>query len=341
MQQEPPFRILDAFRGYAALWVVMVHCCDRFLGGNNMAYVHQPLYAFAIRGQLGVILFCIISGYCITAAAHGALYVLHTEFAKVVFWSLRYEIAFYAIVGLWLWLAQRVARSRDMASGQLVPILELAATTIISLPLMIVFAVPVFPWDLWRQFAIGGLLFYVIESNAKTVACYSPAPALDAQWHCRCNGRAFIDLCCASPDWDSRRWPSSEQVANLGLPYYLRNAGRAAALQSEVVHEPLVDAFDVAGSLLLQPLPGPSDFSAVCRRCLPQDRHGWASLLDCLLDSGDCRGGLWTDLLLAHRTSFHFIERGKAPREKNMPHDGKRGPGGSIGRPRPAITLSF
>ncbi len=242
MQRVPPFRILDAFRGYAALWVVMVHCCDRFLGGNNMAYVHQPLYAFAIRGQLGVILFFVISGYCITAAAHGALYSgkplrryafergrrifppywvalvlgvltqvllhtaeshhwiaainhpvplvwkplylianatltqyeLHTEFANVVFWSLCYEIAFYAIVGLWLWLAQRVASKRGMAAGQLTLILGLAATTIASLLAMIVFAVPSFPWDLWHQFALGGLLFYVIESNEKTVAGYSP-----------------------------------------------------------------------------------------------------------------------------------------------------------------------
>jgi peptidoglycan/LPS O-acetylase OafA/YrhL len=220
----------------------MVHCCDRFLGGNNLAYVHQPLYAFAIRGQLGVILFFIISGYCITAAAHSALYSgkplrrycfergrrifppywvalllgvamqlaihtaeshhwiaainhpvpliwtplywianltltqyeLHSEFANVVFWSLCYEIAFYAIVGVWLWLAQRVAARRNMAAGQLTLILGISATTFVSLLVLIATGQGYFPWDLWPQFGLGGILFYWLESSQKTVAGYSP-----------------------------------------------------------------------------------------------------------------------------------------------------------------------
>ena len=241
MQRIPPFRTLDALRGFAAVWVVMVHSCDRFLGANNLALVHQPLYAFAIRGQLGVIFFFIISGYCITAAAHSALYSgkslnryalergrrifppywialllgvliqvllsfaeshhwiakinhpgtlvwtprywvanltltqseLHSDYENIVFWSLCYEVTFYAIVGLWLWVSQRVARSRGMASGQLTLILGLAGTTYATLLVLIIFAIPVFPFDLWHQFALGGILFYVLEARDETVAGYS------------------------------------------------------------------------------------------------------------------------------------------------------------------------
>jgi peptidoglycan/LPS O-acetylase OafA/YrhL len=51
----------------------MAHCCSGFLVGANEHYREQPLYAFADRGQLGVMLFFVISGYCITAAAMNAL----------------------------------------------------------------------------------------------------------------------------------------------------------------------------------------------------------------------------------------------------------------------------
>jgi peptidoglycan/LPS O-acetylase OafA/YrhL len=242
LERIPPFRTLDALRGTAAAWVVMVHCCGRFLNGDNVKYLHEPLYAFAIRGQLGVVCFFIVSGYCITAAAHGALYsgktlnryaferarrifppywialllgvsmtlLLHfaevhrwipkinhpqslestplfwianlsltqyefkTNFENIVFWSLCYEVAFYVIVGLLLGIAKRVAKARGIASGQLAFILGLAFTTFGSLLFLIVFALPVFPFDLWHQFAFGGLLFYVIESKPNTVAGYSP-----------------------------------------------------------------------------------------------------------------------------------------------------------------------
>ncbi len=241
MQRIPPFRTLDALRGFAAIWVVMVHCCDRFLSGDNLRYLRSPLYAFAIRGQLGVIVFFIISGYCITAAAHAALYsgktlgrysfergrrilppywialilgvlatlALHvadshhwigkinhpqplptspvywlanlsltqyecnTDFANIVFWSLCYEVAFYAVIGLLLWAAKRVAKGRGMAAGQYTLILGLVFTTCASLVSLILFSAAIFPFSLWHQFSIGGLLFYLLESRKETVAGYS------------------------------------------------------------------------------------------------------------------------------------------------------------------------
>jgi exopolysaccharide production protein ExoZ len=74
MRKIPPYLLLDAWRGIAALWVVMVHACLAFLANNdNGRFVSLPLYAVSIWGQLGVTMFFIISGYCITGAAYGAL----------------------------------------------------------------------------------------------------------------------------------------------------------------------------------------------------------------------------------------------------------------------------
>jgi peptidoglycan/LPS O-acetylase OafA/YrhL len=41
--------------------------------GDNGRFVSFPLYALSIWGQLGVAMFFVISGYCITGAAYGAL----------------------------------------------------------------------------------------------------------------------------------------------------------------------------------------------------------------------------------------------------------------------------
>lgn len=241
MQRISPFRTLDALRGFAAIWVVMVHCCDRFLAGDNLRYLDSPLYAFAIRGQLGVIMFFVISGYCIIAAAHGALYsgktlsryffergrrifppywialivgviatlllqfaeahhwiakINHpkalpgyplywlsnltltqyefkTGFANTVFWSLCYEVAFYVVVGLLLWIAQLIAKRNGIASGQYAFILGLVITTCASLLTMIVLGDIVFPFQMWHQFSLGGILFYLLEFRQETIAGYS------------------------------------------------------------------------------------------------------------------------------------------------------------------------
>ena len=68
----PTFKMLDALRGLAALWVVMCHCCAIFLG-ISPRFSSWPIYAFSIKGQLGVVLFFLISGYCITATAYSTV----------------------------------------------------------------------------------------------------------------------------------------------------------------------------------------------------------------------------------------------------------------------------
>jgi peptidoglycan/LPS O-acetylase OafA/YrhL len=73
LQRIPPFKTLDAFRGFAAIWVVMLHSCDRWIPDASSPYLKEPLYAFSTLGQLGVMIFFVISGYCITAAAYSAM----------------------------------------------------------------------------------------------------------------------------------------------------------------------------------------------------------------------------------------------------------------------------
>jgi exopolysaccharide production protein ExoZ len=74
VRKIPPFLLLDAWRGIAALWVVMTHSCMAFLAtGDNGHYLSSPLYIIGIKGQLGVVLFFVISGYCIMGAAHATL----------------------------------------------------------------------------------------------------------------------------------------------------------------------------------------------------------------------------------------------------------------------------
>src|ERR1051325_8589369 len=62
------FLALDAWRGFASLWVAMYHMALVIVA----KYPHlngNPLYAFSTRGNLGVQLFFVISGYCIANAA--------------------------------------------------------------------------------------------------------------------------------------------------------------------------------------------------------------------------------------------------------------------------------
>ena len=240
MERIPPFRTIDAFRGLAAVWVVMNHSASPFIG-DNPRFAHEPLYFFAVRGQFGVMLFFIISGYCIAAAAYGALtsgkpiwryayervrriyppylaaltlsafttlligyagahhligpvhhpnvlgtsarywignlflqqYELNVVPLMGIFWSLCYEIAFYAVVGVWLWVAKLVTLRRGLAFGTLTLVSGIFLTTYLSLLSLILSGGAVFPFDLWHLFSLGSILFFLVEFNPMTVAGYS------------------------------------------------------------------------------------------------------------------------------------------------------------------------
>ena len=251
MQRIKAFRSLDVFRGFAALWVVMDHSCVSWLD-KHRSYYRQPIYAFSIHGQLGVVLFFVISGYCITAAVYAALtsgkslarygferlrriyppylfalvvtsvtnlalkaaenrhlipavhhsievgtsltywtgnllllqYELHVPFINMVFWSLCYEVAFYALMGVFLFWAQRISRSRGLHDGTLFLISAMAVSTVLALSFLITFQRQLFPFDSWHLFAVGGLLFFFLEMNASTVSSYTKGLRSLVWWSC-------------------------------------------------------------------------------------------------------------------------------------------------------------
>jgi peptidoglycan/LPS O-acetylase OafA/YrhL len=59
------FQLLDIFRGVAAIWVLLHH----FPYSSNLAETAPLFHNFVQNGGLGVCLFFVISGYCITASA--------------------------------------------------------------------------------------------------------------------------------------------------------------------------------------------------------------------------------------------------------------------------------
>jgi len=218
----------------------MRHVSANFVG-DNPSFGREPLYSFSLRGQLGVILFFAVSGYCITAAAYNALasgktvrryafervrriyppylaalllgvlvtvlvgyaaahhwigpvhhpqiigtsafywignaFLLQLELSvepvNFVFWSLCYEIAFYAVVGVLLWVAKLVGSRYGNPSAALTLFLGLTVTTYVSLLSLILLGRAVFPFDLWHLFSLGGILFFFLESKPETVAGYS------------------------------------------------------------------------------------------------------------------------------------------------------------------------
>jgi peptidoglycan/LPS O-acetylase OafA/YrhL len=73
LPKSVPYLTLDAWRGVASIWVVMVHACLPIYAGPYPDLARQPIYAFSMQGALGVQLFFVISGYCIINAAASSL----------------------------------------------------------------------------------------------------------------------------------------------------------------------------------------------------------------------------------------------------------------------------
>ncbi len=73
LTSPPLFRSLDLWRGVAALWVVAVHSCLAYVVNIRQSLLGNPIYKFAVWGRLGVVLFFVISGYCIAGAAFNTL----------------------------------------------------------------------------------------------------------------------------------------------------------------------------------------------------------------------------------------------------------------------------
>ncbi len=213
-----PYRLLDAWRGVAALWVVLLRI--------RLHTLPAPLYAFGVDGLLGVPIFFVISGYCIASAAvrsldkprsvahfvgarvrriyppyllasliaallsllltaliahhilkssqiaeldlrhqrwqfyAGALTLmqvpLHAALIVRVFWSLCYEVAFYAAVALLLLIAVRAKQQKRLLDAFSVLTIGTLAWLDLSGN-----ACP-FPWNLWPQFGLGALVYQML-----------------------------------------------------------------------------------------------------------------------------------------------------------------------------------
>lgn len=73
LARDPRYRLLDVFRGVACLMVVLHHAGNALAesdgnGAGLMGWVGWALYGFVRQMNLGVPLFFVISGYCITAS---------------------------------------------------------------------------------------------------------------------------------------------------------------------------------------------------------------------------------------------------------------------------------
>ena len=73
LSRVAPYYALDAWRGLAAFWVVMLHSCLPYIISGHRSFLRNPVYMVSIWGQLGVTIFFVISGYCITGAAYSSI----------------------------------------------------------------------------------------------------------------------------------------------------------------------------------------------------------------------------------------------------------------------------
>jgi exopolysaccharide production protein ExoZ len=225
------YHTLDAWRGFAAIWVVMIHACIPVIGTQYPDLAKNPVFAFSLYARLALSMFFVISGYCIANAAaiarqkRGPLYYFvrarvrrvyppylivslfavilslvmalavrmglfrdsviaqldffHHDFLYyfssitltqlllgqtpmlIVFWSLCYEIAFYAIVTLILWITLRAKDANPLFNA-------LHVVTMVCLAWIAVLPIPCpYPLDLWPEFGFGILVYQILAEPGR------------------------------------------------------------------------------------------------------------------------------------------------------------------------------
>lgn len=111
-----PYQTLDAWRGLASIWVVLVHA-SLIVGVMFPDLAHTPLFLLCNRGGLGVQMFFVISGYCIANAAGSAIRHDHG------FWQFMWARARRIYPAYWLtfllYAALAITSSWLVASGRL------------------------------------------------------------------------------------------------------------------------------------------------------------------------------------------------------------------------------
>jgi len=105
-----PYLMLDAWRGFASIWVVLVHA-SLIIGVLFPDLAHSPVFVLCSRGGLGVQMFFVISGYCIASAAgsavrhnHGFLGFMRARVKRIypAYWLAFLLYALLAITSSWL-----------------------------------------------------------------------------------------------------------------------------------------------------------------------------------------------------------------------------------------------
>ena len=122
-----PYATLEAWRGFASLWVVMFHTTHA-LTVRYPALAGARFYTFSEFGSLGVQLFFVISGYCIAAAACNALERRHgfAQFARArarriypPFWFAWTLAAGFSVLAGWLAARRHLGPSYSVAHNVL------------------------------------------------------------------------------------------------------------------------------------------------------------------------------------------------------------------------------
>ncbi len=81
------------------------------------------------------------------------------QYLSGVYWTLCYEVGFYAVVALFLWVSRRHGDARRMLNG-----LHLVTAAALAALLIAPKSVP-YPFDLWPHFGLGVLLFDVVANG--------------------------------------------------------------------------------------------------------------------------------------------------------------------------------
>ena len=201
-----PYRLLDAWRGVAALWVVMLHM--------RLPSTPAWLFDFSAGGHLGVPMFFVISGYCIANAAMRSLRapspVKHFLGARVRRIYPPYLCASLLAVGLSLLLSALVQR-HVVASSQIADLdlrhqswrFWVGALTLTQLPLHTASLIRVF-WSLCYEAAFYALIALALWGTLKLK---QPKRALEASAVLTLGVLVWLDMAGGHTAFPWNLWP--------------------------------------------------------------------------------------------------------------------------------------
>ncbi len=201
-----PYRLLDAWRGVAALWVVLLHV--------RLETTPAPLYRFSAGGHLGVPMFFVISGYCIASAATRSLNaprpVRHFLTARVRRIYPPYLLASLAAAALSLLLTalirHHVVRGSQIASLDLLHQgwrFYLGALTLTQLPLHTAYVIRVF-WSLCYEAAFYAIVALLLLAAVRTMQA---GHLLDALGVLTVGALAWLNLAGPACPFPWNLWP--------------------------------------------------------------------------------------------------------------------------------------